>query len=113
MNGSPDDMASPEYAPNDPGAREPEAREPEESDASQAEDVARDAVANIAEFGKCNAEATASRNHLSNWRKGSASTSFASRSARMYSRRRDAESIGFMAPKNRTGERRFEPRGAD
>jgi len=42
MNGSPDDMASPEYAPNDPGAREPEAREPEESDASQAEDVARD-----------------------------------------------------------------------
>ena len=35
-------MASPEYAPNDPDAREPEAREPEESDASQAEDVARD-----------------------------------------------------------------------
>jgi len=35
-------MASPEYAPNDPGAREPEAREPEESDASAAEDVARD-----------------------------------------------------------------------
>jgi len=42
MNGSLDDMASPEYAPNDPGAREPEAREPEESDASAAEDVARD-----------------------------------------------------------------------